>query len=184
MPSLPPEMIVLLASFAQLFSERIWLHVPVLVAGALLAPDKRPGSSCLRVRGVHIKFLATAREVGRSGVKVSVEGEESHGADEEGPTEGLRGTFEAITGRVRGRGLFGIEEEEDEVARQAKLQRMAERIAEYERGYEGNWRWCPQCGQGQQYKGEASHEVVVEEGTLTVGWPIMGIRAVIRRVIR
>ena len=63
MPSLPPEMIVLLAPFAQLFSERIWLHAPVLVAGALLAPGKRPVSSCLRVRGVHIKFLATAREV-------------------------------------------------------------------------------------------------------------------------
>jgi hypothetical protein len=41
--------------------------------------------------------------------------------------EGLKVTFEAITGWVRGRGLFGIEEEEDEVARQAKLQWIAER---------------------------------------------------------
>ena len=31
MPSLPPEMIVLLAPFAQLFSDRVWLHAQVLV---------------------------------------------------------------------------------------------------------------------------------------------------------
>ena len=85
-------------------------------------------------------------------MKVRVEGEESHGADEEGPTEGLRVTFEAITGQVRGRGLFGIEEEGDEVARQAKLQRMAERIAEYERGYEGNRRGVRGVGRGGRTK--------------------------------
>lgn len=38
MPSLPPEMIVLLAPFTQLFSDRVWLHAQVLVVGALLAP--------------------------------------------------------------------------------------------------------------------------------------------------
>ena len=82
--------------------------------------------------------------------------------------EGLKVTFEALTGRTRGRGLFGIEDEGDEVARQAKLQRMAERIAEYDRGYEGGRRRCPQCGQWQKYKGDASREVVVEGGMLTV----------------
>ena len=82
--------------------------------------------------------------------------------------EGVKVLFEAVTGRSRGRGIFGIEDEGDEVARQAKLQRMAERIGEYDRGYEGNRRRCPQCGQWQQYKGEASREVVVEGGTLTV----------------
>jgi len=82
--------------------------------------------------------------------------------------EGVKVQFEAVTGRPRGRGIFGIEEEGDEVARQAKLQRMAERIGEYDRGYEGNRRRCPQCGQWQQYKGDASREVVVEGGTLTV----------------
>ena len=56
---------------------------------------------------------------------------------------GVKVAFEAITGRPRGRGLFGIEDEGDEVARQAKLQRMAERIAEYDRGYAGNRRQCP-----------------------------------------
>ena len=82
--------------------------------------------------------------------------------------EGVKVTFEAIIGRARGRGIFGIEEEGDEVARQAKLQRMAERIAEYNRGYEGNRRRCPQCGQWQQYKGDASRELVIECGTLTI----------------
>jgi len=82
--------------------------------------------------------------------------------------EGVKVTFEAITGRARGRGIFGIEDEGEEVGRQAKLQRMAERIAAYKRGYEGNRRRCPQCGQWQKYKGDASREVVVEGGTLTV----------------
>ena len=82
--------------------------------------------------------------------------------------EGAKVTFEAITGRTRGRGIFGSEEEGDEVARQAKLWRMAERMAVYDRGYEGNRRRCPQCGQWQKYKGDASREVMVEGGTLTV----------------
>jgi hypothetical protein len=82
--------------------------------------------------------------------------------------EGVKVTFEAITGRMRGRGIFGIEDEGDEVARQAKLERMAERIASYERGYAGNRRRCPQCGQWQKYKGDASRDLVVEGGTLTI----------------
>jgi hypothetical protein len=85
-----------------------------------------------------------------------------------GLPEGVKVTFAAMTGRARGRGIFGIEDEGDEVARQAKLQRMAERIASYERGYDGNRRRCPQCGQWQKYKGDASREVVVEGGTLTI----------------
>jgi hypothetical protein len=52
MPSLPPEMILVLAPFAQLFSDRVWLHAQVLVLGALLAPGKRPVSSCLRIMGL------------------------------------------------------------------------------------------------------------------------------------
>jgi hypothetical protein len=82
--------------------------------------------------------------------------------------EGLKVTFEALTGRTRGRGIFGIEDEADEVARQAKLQRMAERIAAYDRGYEGGRRRCPRCGQWQKYKGDASRELVFDCGTLTV----------------
>jgi hypothetical protein len=52
MPSLPPERIVRLAPFAQLFSARVWLHAQVLVVGALWAPGTRTVSSCLRVRGL------------------------------------------------------------------------------------------------------------------------------------
>ena len=52
MPSLPAEMIVLLAPFAQLFSDRVWLHAQVLVVGAMLVPGKRTVSSCLRVMGL------------------------------------------------------------------------------------------------------------------------------------
>jgi DDE superfamily endonuclease len=52
MPSLPPEMIVVLAPIAQLFSARVWVHAQVLMLGALLAPGQRPVSSCLRVMGL------------------------------------------------------------------------------------------------------------------------------------
>lgn len=52
MPSLPSEMIMLLAPFAQLFADRVWLHAQVLVVGAILAPGQRTISSCLRVLGL------------------------------------------------------------------------------------------------------------------------------------
>ena len=39
--------------------------------------------------------------------------------------EGLKVTFAAIPAPTGGRGIFGIEEEVDAVARQAKLQQMA-----------------------------------------------------------
>jgi hypothetical protein len=90
------------------------------------------------------------------------------GSREKTLREGLKVTFEAVTGRVGSKGIFGIEEEGEAVARQAKLQRMAERIAEYDRGYEGNRRRCPQCGQWQKYKGEQVREVRVDCGTLKV----------------
>jgi hypothetical protein len=48
--------------------------------------------------------------------------------------EALKVTFEATLKRQAGRGIFGIEDEADEEARQTKLRRMAERIAEYDRG--------------------------------------------------
>src|ERR1051325_2433726 len=81
---------------------------------------------------------------------------------------GLKVTFEAIAGRHGGKGIFGLEDEADEVARQAKLRHLAEQIAAYDRGYEGGRRRCPRCGQWQKYKGETSRELVFECGTLTV----------------
>ncbi len=52
MRTLPATMIRVLAPFAPLFSERVFEHVQVLVAGAILAPGKRTVSSALRAMGL------------------------------------------------------------------------------------------------------------------------------------
>lgn len=52
MSYLPQEIIVLLAPFAQLFSDRVWLHAQVLVLGALLSPHQRTVTAALRVMGL------------------------------------------------------------------------------------------------------------------------------------
>ncbi len=52
MDTLPPAMITLLAPFAPLFSERVWRHALVLVAGTLLAPGKRTVCAALRAMGL------------------------------------------------------------------------------------------------------------------------------------
>jgi hypothetical protein len=52
MHTLPTEMIRVLAPFAPLFSERVWQHVQVLLAGAILAPGKRTVCSALRAVGL------------------------------------------------------------------------------------------------------------------------------------
>lgn len=82
--------------------------------------------------------------------------------------EGGKVAFEARKGREGGEGLFGLEDKADEIARQAKLRSLAEQIAQYDRGYEGGQRRCPRCGQRQRYKGEASRELIVDCGTVTV----------------
>lgn len=76
--------------------------------------------------------------------------------------------FESIVGRQGGQGIFGIEDVAEEIAQQAKLAAMAERIAAYDRGYEGGRRKCPCCGQWQKYKGDTAREVVFDCGTLTL----------------
>jgi len=50
--TLPKEIIQILVSFAPLFSERVWQHAQVLLAGAILAPGKRTVSSALRAVGL------------------------------------------------------------------------------------------------------------------------------------
>jgi hypothetical protein len=50
--TLPSTMIRALAPFAPLFSKRLWRHVQVLVAGAILAPGCRTVSSALRAMGL------------------------------------------------------------------------------------------------------------------------------------
>ena len=52
MRTLPATMIRVLAPFAPLFSERVFQHVQVLLAGAILAPGKRTVSSALRAMGL------------------------------------------------------------------------------------------------------------------------------------
>ncbi len=52
MHTLPPAMILLLRPFVPLFSKRVWLHVQVLLAGALLAPAQRTVTAALRVMGL------------------------------------------------------------------------------------------------------------------------------------
>ncbi len=52
MHTLPPAMILLLRPFAPLFSKRVWRHVQVLLAGAILAPAQRTVTAALRVVGL------------------------------------------------------------------------------------------------------------------------------------
>lgn len=52
MPTLPPAMILLLRPFAPLFSKRVWVHVQILLMGAILAPAQRTVVAALRVVGL------------------------------------------------------------------------------------------------------------------------------------
>ncbi len=52
MPTLPTEMRRIFAPFAPLFSKRVFQHVQVLLAGAILAPGRRTVSSALRAMGL------------------------------------------------------------------------------------------------------------------------------------
>jgi DDE superfamily endonuclease len=51
-PYLPPTILAALVPFAPPFSRRVWAHVQVLVAGALLAPARRPVAAALRILGL------------------------------------------------------------------------------------------------------------------------------------
>lgn len=55
MRTLPAVTIGVLAPFAPLFSARVFEHVQVLVAGAILAPGKRTVASVLRAMGLDQK---------------------------------------------------------------------------------------------------------------------------------
>ena len=52
MPPLPEAIILVLASFAPLFSHRVWPHAQFLLVGALLAPGARTVTAALRVVGL------------------------------------------------------------------------------------------------------------------------------------
>jgi hypothetical protein len=52
MPPLPEAIILVLASFAPLFSHRVWPHAQLLLVGALLASGARTVTAALRVMGL------------------------------------------------------------------------------------------------------------------------------------
>ncbi len=52
MPSRLDDILPVVAAFAPLFSDRLWQHAQLLVAGALLARGKRTVTACLRVMGL------------------------------------------------------------------------------------------------------------------------------------
>jgi hypothetical protein len=52
MPSRLDDILPVVATFAPLFSDRVWQHAQLLVAGALLARGKRTVTACLRVMGL------------------------------------------------------------------------------------------------------------------------------------
>jgi DDE superfamily endonuclease len=55
MPPLPEAIILVLAPFAPLFSERVWLHAQVLLLGAILSPGRRTVAGALRVMGLALE---------------------------------------------------------------------------------------------------------------------------------
>ena len=52
MPPLPEAIIPVLAPFAPLFSDRVWLHAQLLLLGAILAPAARTVTAALRAMGL------------------------------------------------------------------------------------------------------------------------------------
>jgi hypothetical protein len=52
MPPLPEALILVLAPFGPLFSDRVWRHAQILLLGAMLAPGARTVTTALRVMGL------------------------------------------------------------------------------------------------------------------------------------
>ena len=53
MPQLPREFLALISPYASLFSKRVFVHVQLLLAGAILTPAKRTITAALRIIGLH-----------------------------------------------------------------------------------------------------------------------------------
>lgn len=60
MPPLPDDIILVLAPFAPLFSQRVWLHAQLLLLGAMLAPRARTVTAALRVMGLALERRFTS----------------------------------------------------------------------------------------------------------------------------
>jgi hypothetical protein len=54
-PPLPEAIVLILAPFAPLFSERVWQHAHVLLLGAILTPGPRTVTGALRVMGLALE---------------------------------------------------------------------------------------------------------------------------------
>ena len=52
MPPLPEAIILVLAPFAPLFSDRVWVHAQVILLGAILTPGPRTVTAALRAMGL------------------------------------------------------------------------------------------------------------------------------------
>jgi hypothetical protein len=92
-------------------------------------------------------------------------------AKKSGHSEEIAKIVEIYTDRFGGesRGIFGIEDEAEIAARQAKLGVIKRKIAAYDRGYEGTVRTCPACGrQTQRYKGDARRRLQFDCGVLEI----------------
>src|ERR671935_1886904 len=59
MPHLPAAIILVLAPFAPLFSDRVWGHAQVLLLGAILTPGARTVTAVLRAMGVAMECRFT-----------------------------------------------------------------------------------------------------------------------------
>jgi DDE superfamily endonuclease len=59
MPPLPEAIILVLAAFAPLFSERVWGHAQVLLLGVILTPGPRTVTAALRVTGLAMEHHFT-----------------------------------------------------------------------------------------------------------------------------
>src|SRR3712207_5703723 len=78
MRTLPPKMVQVLASFAPLFSKRVWQHAQLLLVGAILAPGRRTVGSALRAMGLdgferfhrYHRVLSRARWSSREGSRI------------------------------------------------------------------------------------------------------------------
>jgi hypothetical protein len=59
MPPLPEAILLVLAPFAPLFSQRVWVHAQVLLLGAILAPGPRTVTAALRIMGLALERRCT-----------------------------------------------------------------------------------------------------------------------------
>jgi DDE superfamily endonuclease len=71
----PKEFVILMTTFAPLFTTRVWRHVQVLLVGAILAPGKRTVTAALRVMGLaHVKSFQPSHRVLNRAVWSRLEG--------------------------------------------------------------------------------------------------------------